>query len=98
MVCRGRTFIPLLKELKLLRHFPFRVQNGVAAWAVVGPEVRVRSLLKTLEREVTGVQVDAIRRGPIRAGTSTLTVRQKQILRREIAEGQLDVPHRISLT
>ena len=95
---RGRTFIPLLKDLKLLRHFPFPVQNGVATWTVVGPEERVRSLLRTLEKEGTGVQVDAVRHGPLPTVTSILTARQRQILRRAIAEGYFDVPRRISLT
>lgn len=98
VVYRGKTFIPLLKELKLLRHFPFPVQSGVATWTVVGPEERVRALLKALENEAAGVQVDAVHHGPLPTATSILTPRQQQILRRAIAEGYFDVPRRISLT
>ena len=95
---RGKTFIPLLKELKLLRHFPFPVQNGVATWTVVGPEERVRALLKSLETEADGVHVDAVHHGPLPTATSNLTPHQQRILRRAIEEGYFDVPRRISLT
>jgi hypothetical protein len=95
---RGKTFIPMLKRLRLVRHFPFPIQNGVAAWTVVGPEAKVRALLKSLETESGGVRVDSVRHGPLRKGLALLTPRQQEVLRRAMAEGYFDVPRRISLT
>ncbi len=95
---RGRTFLPLLKELKLLRHFPFPVQEGVATWTVVGPEGRVREMLKKLQRQASGVRVEAVHHGPVPRGSPLLTPRQQEILHRAMVEGYFDVPRRISLT
>ena len=95
---RGRTFITLLKRLGLVRHFPFPIHDGVATWTVVGPEGKVRLLLKQLERQGTGIHVDAVRHGPLARGSPLLTPRQQQVLHRAMAEGYFDVPRRISLT
>ena len=95
---RGRTFVPILKRLKLLRHFPFPVRNGVAAWTVVGPEDKVRELLNELAHNSTGLQLEAIHRGPPPRRPTLLTPRQEEILRQAMTEGYFDVPRRISLT
>jgi DNA-binding CsgD family transcriptional regulator len=95
---RGDPFIPLLRDLRLLRHFPIPIQAGVATWAVVGPESKVHRLLQELASRATGVQVVSVRRGPPRRGISSLTPRQNEVLRRALLEGYFDVPRRISLT
>jgi hypothetical protein len=94
----GPTFIPLVKKLKLLRHFPFPIQAGVATWNVVGPERKIHELLRRLESSRVGVAIESVHRGPPTRGTSTLTPRQRQILRWAVTEGYFDVPRRISLT
>ncbi len=98
VVFRGRGFLPLLKRLRLLRHLPFPVQAGVATWTVVGPGRKVRRLLDELARESTRVHVEAIHPGALAKGSTGLTARQQEILRRAMAEGYFDVPRRISLT
>lgn len=95
---RGKTFLPLLKRLRLVRHFPFPVQNGVATWTLVGPEKKVHALLKALEADEGRAQVEAVRHGPLSEGPGLLTPRQQEVLRRAMAEGYFDVPRRISLT
>ena len=95
---RGRTFLPLLKRLRLVRHFPFPVQKGVATWTVVGPEPKVRALLKALEAEQGRLEVEAVHHGPWSDVQGLLTNRQQEVLRRAMAEGYFDVPRRISLT
>ncbi len=95
---RGKTFIPLLKRLGIVRHFPFPIENGVAKWTVVGPEGKVRSLLKRLGDEASGFYVEAVRHGSVPRGSPLLTPRQQEVLRRAMAEGYFDVPRRISLT
>jgi HTH DNA binding domain len=94
----GPTFIPLIKKLKLMRHFPFPIQAGVATWNVVGPELKIDKLLQQLGRSRIGVAIESVHRGPPARGASTLTPRQRQILRWAVAEGYFDVPRRISLT
>lgn len=94
----GRTFVPLAKKLRLLRRFPFPVQDGVATWTVVGAEERVRQLLQSLSSAGVPYALDSVRRGPSVRLVSTLTARQHEILRRAVAEGYFEVPRHISLT
>jgi predicted DNA binding protein len=98
VIFRGKTFIPLIKQLKLLRHFPFPIQDGVATWTVVGPDRKVKEMIRVLETTTEGTQVIAIRHGPLPGGLALLTPRQQEILRIAMAEGYFDVPRRISLT
>ncbi len=65
VVFQGRTLIPLLKRLRLLRHFPIPVQDGVATWTVIGPEGKVRGLLKSLEESKVAYQVESVHHGPL---------------------------------
>ncbi|MGA7924017.1 MAG: helix-turn-helix domain-containing protein [Thermoplasmata archaeon] len=94
----GRTFLPLAKRLRILRRFPFPIQNGVASWLVVGPDSRVRSLLRSLQRSRIAFRVDSIQRGLRRNRSSPLTNRQREILRQAVVEGYFEVPRRVSLT
>jgi hypothetical protein len=95
---RGDPFIPLLRKMKLLRHFPIPIQAGVATWRVVGPEPKVHRLLKELESRASRFEVVSVGRGAPSRGISSLTPRQKEVLRRALIEGYFDVPRRISLT
>ncbi len=98
VIYRGDPFTPLLRKLKLLRHLPIPIQQGVATWTVVGPEPKVRQLLKELESIAPDARVESVRRGPLSQGACSLTPRQHEILRRALAEGYFDVPRRVSLT
>lgn len=98
VLTRERTFVPLVKRLKLVRHFPIPIQNGVASWSVVGPEPKVRSLLASLERMRVAYELTSVRRGSTRRLSSAMTPRQQEILRRALAAGYFDVPRRTSLT
>ncbi len=94
----GKTFLPLLKRLKLLRHFPFPIQDGVATWTLVGAEGKIRRLLRSLQASRIGVDLESVHQGPLVRIPSSLTPRQRELLRRAIDEGYFDVPRRISLT
>lgn len=98
VVSAGRTFLPLLKRLKLIRHFPFPIQDGVAHWTIVGPEERVRALLERLRASAVRYELVSVRKGPLSRLPSSLTPRQREILTRAVGEGYFDVPRRISLT
>jgi hypothetical protein len=95
---RGDPFIPLLRNLKLLRHFPIPIRSGVATWTVVGPQPKIHQLLNELGSRAPGVQVVSVGRGPPSRGISSLTPRQNEVLRRALLEGYFDVPRRVSLT
>jgi predicted DNA binding protein len=98
VIFRGTTFIPILRRLRLVRHFPFPIQNGLATWNVVGPEGKVRQLLDTLGKLTDRVQVLGVRHGSSSGEPGLLSPRQEEVLRRALAEGYFDVPRRISLT
>lgn len=98
IVFRGTTFIPVLQDLKLVRHFPFPIQDGEATWTVVGPETKVRRLLGRLKSARVRFNLESVHHGPLMKVPSSLTPRQREILQRAIAEGYFDVPRRISLT
>jgi predicted DNA binding protein len=94
----GRTFLPLAKRMRILRRFPFPIENGVATWTIVGPEPRVQKLLRTLRRSRIPFRIDSVRRGLRADIAAPLTPRQREVLSRAVAEGYFDVPRRISLT
>ena len=98
VVFTGRTFVPLVKRLKVLRRFPFPVQAGSATWVVVGAEARVRGLISDLRRSHISFQVDSVRRGLSTDARVLLTPRQRDVLYAAVAEGYFEVPRRISLT
>jgi predicted DNA binding protein len=98
VIYRRDPFIPLLRRLRLLRHFPIPIERGVATWTVIGPESKVHQLLEKLGSVPPGVQVESVRHGALPPGASPLTPRQHEILRRALAEGYFDVPRRVSLT
>ncbi len=98
VVFTGRTFVPLVKRLKVLRRFPFPVQAGGATWVVVGAEARVRGLLSDLRRSHIAFHVDSVRRGLSTDVRVLLTSRQREVLYTAVAEGYFEVPRRISLT
>lgn len=94
----GPTFLPISKQLKLPLQTPFPVRDGVATWTVVGREDRVRALLEALRSSGVPAEIEAVRPGPLRGLTATLTERQREILRRAVLDGYFEVPRRISLT
>ncbi|MCI4323665.1 MAG: helix-turn-helix domain-containing protein [Thermoplasmata archaeon] len=98
VVFNGPTLIPRLKETRLVRQFPFPVEDGVATWTVLGPERRVRELLRRLEADGRSPTVVSLRTAEAASAARILTPRQHEILRQSIREGYFDVPRRISLT
>ena len=95
---RGETVAAVIKRFGLIRQFPFPVRGGVATWTFVGPEPKVRGLLDALRARPWPVQVESVRGGTPERNRYGLTSRQREILRRALAEGYFDVPRRVSLT
>lgn len=95
---RGERVAPVIKRFGLVRQFPFPVRRGFATWTVVGPEPKVRGLIAALQDQRWPVQIESVRGGTVEENRYGLTSRQREILRRALAEGYFDVPRRITLT
>ncbi len=100
VVYSGATFLPFLARHGIPRRHPYPIRAGVATWELVAPEPKIRSLLRSLEREGVRFRVESIHRGSTARGPHPppLTARQREILRRAVAEGYFEVPRRVSLT
>jgi predicted DNA binding protein len=98
VVNRTSEFIPIFRELNIMRRFPFSIQAGVGTWVVVAPKATIRRLLDRLHEQVPAAALEAVHpAGPSRSEGS-LTPRQEDLLRRAMAAGYFEVPRRISLT
>lgn len=95
---RAPDFMALFRELRVLRRFPFWVENGSAVWVVVASGDKLRQLLRGLSRTVPRLHIEAIRSALPDSGHSVLTPREGELFRRALAEGYFDVPRRVSLT
>lgn len=95
---RDDPFLPLLRRLRLLRHLPIPIQDGVATWTVVGPEPRVRRLLRSLRDYDHLGRVELVRHGSVVEASSRLTARQAEVFHRALSAGYFDVPRKVSLT
>jgi hypothetical protein len=97
VVHRTSEFIPIFRELHLMRRFPFTIQGGEALWVVVAPKPTIRKLLVRIQEQAPGASLESIRRESTITPTGTLTARQADLLRQAIAAGYFDVPRKITL-
>lgn len=95
---RPSEFIPIFRELRLMRRFPFTIQAGNAAWVVVASESKVRLLLRRLRDHVPSVTLESVRHSDPSRPPGPLTPRQAELLRRAIRLGYFEVPRKITLT
>lgn len=95
---RTSTFIPIFRELRLMRRFPFTVQAGDATWVIVASESKHRALLAKLRELAPCAVVEAVRRADPDLPTGPLTPRQADLLQRSMAAGYFEVPRKVTLT
>ncbi len=95
---RGPTYVPLLRELGLVRQFPFPIEDGVAHWTVVGPSAKVRALAGRLRAAREAAEIDRVRPHAAVDRSAVLTPRQREVLGFALRSGYFEVPRRISLT
>lgn len=95
---RASAFIPIFRELRLMRRFPFTVQAGEATWVVVAPESKHRALLALLREQAPSAVIESVRHSEPEGPTGPLTPRQADLLRRAMAAGYFEVPRKITLT
>jgi predicted DNA binding protein len=95
---RAPHFMTLFRELRVLRRFPFWVENGIATWVVVASGSKLRQLLRGLSRGVPQLQVEAIQPTKPDSKHPLLTRREGELFRRAMSEGYFDVPRKVSLT
>lgn len=91
-------FVPIFRELRLMRRFPFRITAGVARWVVVAPRSKARDLLARLREATPGATLESVRHVEPGASPDGLTLRQADLLRRAVAAGYFEVPRKITLT
>jgi predicted DNA binding protein len=94
----GGTFIPLFREIGLIRKYPYPVRNGTAQWTVIGPAAKVRTLVDRLRERIGQAGVESVLYGPTAVREDRLTQRQKEVLQEAMEAGYFEVPRKISLT
>ncbi len=95
---RTSTFIPIFRDLRLMRRFPFTIRGGEATWVIVASASKHRALLSRLQEQVPTAVIESVRHNDPEAPTGLLTVRQAELLRRAMAAGYFEVPRKITLT
>ncbi len=98
VVHRSSGFVPIFRELHLMRRFPFEIRAGVASWVIVAPEAKIRLLLRRLEERAPGATLESVRHSDPEQSSGPLTARQADLLRRALAAGYFEVPRKITLT
>ncbi len=98
VVHRPSRFIPIFRELRLMRRFPFTIRAGEAAWVVVAPEAKQRALLARIRAEAPDADIESVRHSEDRGPWGPLTPRQADLLRRALAAGYFEVPRKVTLT
>lgn len=95
---RTSEFVPIFRELRIMRRFPFTIQGGVGHWVVVASAPQIRHLLRRLHERVPTATVEAVRHTAASRGTGPLTPHQEELFRRAMAAGYFEVPRKVTLT
>lgn len=98
VVHRTSEFIPIFRELQLMRRFPFAIQDGEATWVVVATATKVRRLLRQLQKQGVTTRLESVHPAAPGAAPGDLTARQAELLQRAMAAGYFEVPRKITLT
>jgi len=91
-------FIPIFRELRLMRRFPFTIKKGDALWVIIAPKSKHRTLLARLRAQAPHAVIESVRHSRIDGTDEPLTPHQAELLRRAVAAGYFEVPRRITLT
>lgn len=95
---RTSPFVPIFRDLRLIRRFPFLIRAGEASWVVVAPESKARALLARLREQSPASTCESVRHQETATVPGRLTDRQADLLRRAVAAGYFEVPRKITLT
>lgn len=98
VVHRTSGFIPIFRELRLMRRFPFTIRAGDAFWVIVAPESKHRALFERIHAEAPSAVIESIRHSDPEGPNGPLTPRQADLLRRAMAAGYFEVPRKVTLT
>ncbi len=98
VIHRTSEFVPIFRELQLMRRFPFSIRAGEASWVVVAPQSKVHLLLDRLRERVPMARLESVRHADPLAPPGGLTPRQADLLRKALAAGYFEVPRKITLT
>lgn len=98
VVHRTSKFIPIFRELRLMRRFPFTIRGGEASWVILAPESKHRALLARLRAHAPAAVVESVYDPGPRSPAGPLTPRQADLFRRAMAAGYFEVPRKVTLT
>jgi len=98
VIHRTSSFIPIFRELRLMRRFPFTIRAGEASWVVIASEQKLRQLLDRLSERAPGMRLESVRHAEVPTVGEVLTPRQTELFQRAMAAGYFDVPRKITLT
>jgi predicted DNA binding protein len=98
VVHRTSKFVPVFRELRLERRFPFTIRAGDASWVVVGSEPKIRALVERLRTLAPEVILESVRHTDLHQPAGPLTPRQADLLHRAINAGYFEIPRKVSLT
>jgi hypothetical protein len=95
---RNPPIVYLYRRLRLPLQFPLWVEGGRIRWEVAARYSEFQEVLEHARSVDPTVQVDSIRRGPLRSHLPLLTEVQQHLLYEAIAAGYFAVPRGITLT
>lgn len=98
VINRTSEFVPIFRELRIMRRFPFTIEGGVGSWVVVAPQTQIERLMARVRERAPSAVVEAVRHTDPTRPTGPLTRRQADLLRRALAAGYFEVPRRVTLT
>ena len=98
VIHRTSEFVPIFRDLRLMRRFPFSIRAGAASWVVVASKARLQQLLSRLRERVPSATLESVRHADTAGPFGLLTPRQGDLLRRAMAAGYFEVPRKITLT
>ncbi|HZY91986.1 MAG TPA: helix-turn-helix domain-containing protein [Thermoplasmata archaeon] len=98
VIHRTSPLVPIFRDLRLMRRFPFSIRGGEAVWFVTASEGKIRQLLDRLSSRTAAVTLESVRHDEATTATETLTPRQNELFQRAMAAGYFDVPRKITLT
>lgn len=90
--------VAFYRELGIPLRFPLRVRAGQIFWEVCARGAHFRQIWAFARQTDPHASVLSLRRRPLRSHLPELTVAQRTLLTRAMAEGYFAVPRRITLT
>lgn len=87
----------ILKELRIMIHYPMPFTAATCQILVVAPGERIESLIRRVRTFAPGSTVDKVRNESLEGPQSVLTMRQSRLLRQAMSSGYWGIPRNTSV-